>query len=138
MNGKHVFVRIASLVVLLCATVTAVAAQTPKQTATEFYTAYRAAFQKAKAIEDLTPLMSKEMKAQVESTPKAERPEMFAFVKEMSKGMTNVKVVKETKTADAVTLTVEAMDGKDKMTGQVTVVNEGGAWKMGKESWSNK
>ena len=31
-----------------------------------------------------------------------------------------------------------ALDGKEKMTGQVKIVKEGGAWKMGKESWSNK
>ena len=138
MSGKKLFVRVAPLVILLCAVVTAAAAQTPKQTATEFYTAYRAAFQKAKAIEDLTPMMSKEMKAQVESTPAAERPKMFEFIKEMSKGMTNVKVVKETKTDEGATLTVSAMDGKEPMTGTIRIINEGGAWKMGKESWSNK
>jgi hypothetical protein len=138
MSGKKLFVRSVPLIVLMCAVVTAAAAQTPKQTATEYYTSYRAAFQKAKAIEDLSPMMSKDMKAQVEQTPAAERPKMFAFIQEMSKGMTNVKVVKETKTADGATLTVEAMDGKEKMTGTVQIINEGGAWKMGKESWSNK
>ena len=138
MSGKNLLVRIAPLVVLACTVVTVAAAQTPKQTATEFYTAYRAAFQKAKAIEDLAPLQSKEIKAEIESTPAAERPKMFEFVKEMSKSMTNVKVVKETKTPEGVTLTVEAMDGTEKMTGQVKVVNEGGTWKMGRESWSNK
>ena len=138
MSAKKLFVRIAPLVVLACAVATASAAQTPKQTPSEFYMAYRAAFQKAKAIEDLFPMMSKEVKAQVEATPKAERPKMFEFVKEMSKGMTGVKVTKETKAADGVTLTVEGMDGKEKMNGTVQIVNEGGAWKMGKESWSNK
>ena len=138
MSAKNLLVRLVPVLMLVATVVTVPAAQTPKQTASEFYVAYRAAFQKAKAIEDLTPMMSKEMKAQVESTPAAERPKMFEFVKEMSKSMTNVKVVKETKTDAGVTLTVEAMEGKDKMTGQITVVNEGGAWKMGRESWSNK
>ena len=36
------------------------------------------------------------------------------------------------------TLTVEALDGKDKMSGQIQVVKEGAAWKVGKESWSSK
>ena len=83
-------------------------------------------------------MMSKEMQAQVEATPKAERPKMFEFIKEMSTSMTGVKVVKETKMDDGAMLTVEAMDGKEKMTGQIKIVKEGGAWKMGKESWSNK
>jgi hypothetical protein len=63
---------------------------------------------------------------------------MFAFIKEMSASMTNVKVLEETKTNEGVTLTVEAMDGKERMTGQVRILQENGAWKMGRESWSNK
>lgn len=136
MRLKKVFVRVAALGVMLAVATAMALAQA--ETATDFYVKYRAAFAKAKAIEDLFPLMSKETKAEVESTPKGERPKMFEFVQEMSKGMTGVKVVKETKTAEGAVLTVEAMDGKDKMTGQITVVKEGGAWKMGKESWSNK
>lgn len=137
MSVRNAFVRVAALVVMV-AVASATAAAQADQTATDFYMKYRAAFAKAKAIEDLFPMMSKALKAEIESTPKAERPKMFEFVQEMSKGMTGVKVVKETKTAEGAMLTVEAMDGKDKMTGQITVVKEGGAWKMGKESWSNK
>ena len=137
MRVKNVCVRAAALVVMLAVATATAAAQTD-QTATDFYMKYRTAFAKAKAIEDLFPMMSKGIKAEIESTPKAERPKMFEFVQEMSKGMTGVKVMKETKTPEGAVLTVEAMDGKDKMTGQITVVKEGGAWKMGKESWSNK
>lgn len=138
MRRRNVFVWLASIGLLITAMVSAIAAQPANQTATEFYTAYRAAFAKAKAIEDLTPYMSKEMKAQVDSTPAAERPKMFEFVKEMSAAITNVKVLKETKTDEGVTLTVEGMDGKEKMTGQIRILRENGAWKMGRESWSNK
>jgi hypothetical protein len=137
MSGKKLFVRLATLVIVMAAMATA-AAQPANQTASEFYMAYRAAFAKAKAIEDLSPYMSKEMKAQVEATPAAERPKMFEFVKLMSGSMTNVKVLKETKTAEGVTLAVEAMDGNEKKTGQIRIVRENDAWKMGRESWSNK
>lgn len=137
MSVKTLFVRVAALVVMLAVASATTAAQA-EQTATDFYMKYRAAVTKAKAIEDLFPMVSKEMKAQVEATPKDQRPMMFDFMKEMSKSMTGVKVVKETKTDDGVMLTVEAMDGKEKMTGQIKVVKEGGAWKMSKESWSNK
>ena len=51
MSVKSLFVRVASLVVVLFAGVSAIGAQAPKQTASEFYITYRAAFAKAKAIE---------------------------------------------------------------------------------------
>lgn len=137
MSRRHLFVWLAAVAIAMAAS-GSVAAQPANQTATEFYVAYRAALAKAKAVEDLSKYMSKEMWAKIESTPAAERPKMFEFIKMMSTSMTNVKVVKETSTPEGVTLTVEGMDGKEKMTGQVRVVKEGGGWKMGRESWSNK
>jgi hypothetical protein len=137
MSERKLFVRLLPLVMVMAAMVTA-AAQPASQTASEFYVAYRAAFTKAKAIEDLSPYMSKEMKAKIDSTPAADRPKMFEFIKQMSSSMTNVKVLKETTTPEGVTLTVEGMDGKEPMTGQIRIVKENGAWKMGRESWSNK
>ena len=138
MTVKNLCVRLVCLVFLISAVATTSAAQPANQTAAEFYMSYRAAMGKAKAIEDLAPFMSKEMKGQVDSTPAAERPKMFEFVKEMTLAMKGVKVVKEAKAGDGVTLTVEGMDGKEKMTGEVQIVREGGAWKMGRERWSNK
>jgi hypothetical protein len=138
MNVLNRFVRLATLVFLIAAGVSVTAEQPAKQTASEFYMSYRATFAKAKAIEDVLPFMSKGVRAKIEATPAAERPKMFEFVKEMAGSMTNVKVVKETKTDDGVMLTVEGTDGTDKMTGQVQIVREADAWKMGRESWSNK
>ena len=138
MSAKNLSVRLAPLVLLISALATATAAQPGNQAASEFYLTYRAAFGKAKAIEDVLPYMSKGVRAQVEATPAADLPKMFEFAKHMATSMTNVKVVKETKTDEGVTLTVEAMDGKDKMTGEVQVLREDGAWKMGRERWSNK
>ena len=136
MNVKRLVVRVASVVVVVLAGVAALGAQA--QTASDFYTSYRAAFAKAKAIEQMFPMISKDMRAEIEKTPAAERPKMFEFVKEMSTSMKNVKVVKETKNDAGVMLTVEALDGTSKMAGQVQIVKEGDAWKMGKESWSSK
>ena len=139
MSAKRVVGQLAAIVVLIAVGVSLAAAQQPaNQTASEFYTAYRAAFDKAKKIEELTPYMSKSMKADVEKTPASERPMMFEMIKEMSK-MSNVKIVKETKTPDGVTLSVEAVGpDRGKMTGKIDIVKEGGAWKMAKESWSSK
>jgi hypothetical protein len=110
----------------------------PAQSASQFYMKFRAAFEKAKAIEDLLPYMAKETKAQIEATPAADRPKMFELVKIMNK-LTDVKVVKEERAADgSVTLSVEGIDAdKKKNTGKVTIVKEGADWKVGKESWSN-
>jgi hypothetical protein len=47
-------------------------------------------------------------------------------------------VLKEAKSADGATLTVEAVDSdKKKTTGTIKVIKEGGAWKIDGESWSS-
>ena len=50
---------------------------------------------------------------------------------------TNVKVVKETPSANGAELQVEGVsaESKGKATGVITLVKEGGAWKIAKESW---
>ena len=137
MSGQSAFARGAAVVVLVALGLAAVAAQAG-QTASDFYVKYRAAFDKAKAVEELLPYMSKEMKAKVEETPAGERPKMFEMIKMMSK-MSNMKVVKETKNEQGVMLTVEAVgEDRGKMTGQIQIVKEDGAWKIGRESWSSK
>ena len=112
-----------------------VAAQT--QTASQFYLAYRTAFDKAKKIDDLFPYMSKENIDKVNQTPAGDRAKMFEMMK-MVGAISAVKVVKETKTATGATLDVQALDPDKKPTkGTIEVVKEGGAWKLGGESWSS-
>lgn len=110
-----------------------------KQTATQFYMAYRAAFDKATKIDDVLPYMCAERRQQIESTPAAERGKMFGMIKMMDTN-TKVKVLKEDSQADgSVVLGVSAYDTDQKkdVTGQVTVVKEGGAWKLSKENWTS-
>jgi hypothetical protein len=115
----------------------AVHAQKPGQTASEFYLAYSAAMAKAKTIDELLPYMSKQRVDQVKGTPADERAMMFDMVKEM--GAKNVKVVKETPSAAGATLETTGTDGAGgAMKGTITLVKEAGAWKIDKESWSNK
>lgn len=103
--------------------------------ASEFYMQYRRAFQGATTIEDLLPYMSVAARKQVESTPAGERADMFGMVK-MLGAITNVKIVRETRTAAGATLTVEAIDAAHaRTTGTIEVVREGTAWKLGRESW---
>ena len=113
------------------------AAQTEK-TASQFYMEFRAAFDKAKAVEDLLPYMAAARRKQMESTPPAERQKMFGLMKILG-ALTNVKVTKETRTDEGATLIVEALDSdKAKTTGTITLVREDGAWKIARESFSTK
>jgi hypothetical protein len=106
-----------------------------EQTGTQFYMAYRAAFAKAAKVEELFPFMGTAQRAQVEKTPAAERPEMFKMIKAFNT-FTNVKVTQETKSATGATLEVEGLsEDKKKATATVELIREGGAWKIGKESW---
>jgi hypothetical protein len=110
-------------------------AQKAEQTASQFYLAYRAAFDKAKAIEDLLPYLAKKNADQVKATPAAERAQMFGVMKAMGT-LTNVKILKEAKKGEGATLSVEGLGpDKNKTTGTVEIVKEAGAWKVGNEDW---
>jgi len=112
-------------------------AQKKDQTASQFYLAYRAAFDKAKSIDELLPYMAKMRVDQVKATPADQRGKMFEMIKEMG-ALTNVKVANEAKNGDGATLTVDAVGpDKAKTTGTIDIVKEGGAWKLGKESWKS-
>jgi len=109
-------------------------AEQAAQSATEFYQAYRKAFAKAQKIEELLPMMAASRRAQMEKTPADERTMMFGMLKEMTAAQGDVKVLKETATKTGAELTLQAKDG----TGTATIVKEGGAWKLDKESWTSK
>ena len=130
--------RAVSLGFALCAAavlVSSLAAQS--KTASQFYMDYRVAFDKATKIDDVLPYMSKQRVDQVAATPADERAKMFEMIKMMGT-LTDVKVLKEAKSADGATLTVEAVDSdKKKTTGTIKVIKEGGAWKIDGESWSS-
>jgi hypothetical protein len=113
----------------------AVSAQTPAQTASQFYLEYRKAFDASKRVEDLLPFMAAETRARIEATPSAERPRMFDIIKTMG-ALTHVKVVNEARMPQGATLTVDALDPTgEKTTGTIEIVREEGAWKLRKESW---
>lgn len=121
-------------------TVTGVMTVTPtarntNQTAVEYYLAYRAVLAKATSVDDIKPWHSKATRARMDATPKDEAAMMFDIVK-MLGDVTDLKVVKETKTDAGVTLQVEALDAeKAKTTGEVFLVREDGGWKLERERW---
>ena len=109
-------------------------AEQAPQSATEFYQAYRKAFAKAQKVEDLLPMMAASRRAEMQKTPADERTMMFGMLKEMTAEQGDVKVLKETATKTGAELTLETKAEK----GTATIVKEGGAWKLDKESWTNK
>jgi hypothetical protein len=137
MNRRRAVVCLAASVLFAATVVPPAAAQGAPQTASQFYLAYRAAFDKAKSIDELLPFLSKKSAEQVKATPAAERPKMFELMKMMGT-LTEVKILKEAKNGDGATLTVEGVSSdKTKSKGTVEIVKEGGAWKLGGENWSS-
>jgi hypothetical protein len=131
-------IRTVTVAVMACAiSAAALQAQKPGQTGSEFFMAYSAAMAKAKSIDEVLPFMSAQRVGQVKGTPADERAMMFEMIKEM--GAKNVKVVKETPSATGATLEATGSDpAGGAMKGTITLVKEAGAWKVDKESWSNK
>jgi len=124
-----------AVLLLAAAAVTPVLAQ--KDTPTQFYTKFREAFDKAKSIDDLLPYMSKQNVDQVKATPEKDRAPMFEMMHEMGV-VKNLKVTKETKTATGATLQAEGLGPDGAAThGTIEIISEGGAWKVGNESWSS-
>lgn len=103
----------------------------------KFYLQYKAAFAKAKAIEEILPYMAKKRAAEIESTPKDDRAKMFEMIRMMD--VRDVKIAKETRTENGITLGVTGTgglgDGPTK--GTITLVREDGQLKVDKESWKN-
>ena len=126
--------RVLTLGLVLSFAAPALAIEQAAQTATEFYQAYRKTFAKAQKIEDLLPLMAAGQRAQMEKTPADERKMMFGMLKEMTAAQGDVKVLKETATKTGAELTLETKGEK----GTATILKEGGAWKLDKESWTGK
>ncbi len=128
--------RILSPSMALALVATLAAAQPAEQTATQFYLAYRAAFEKAKTIDDLLPFLAKTMREQLAAPPEADRQRRFRILKALDE-YTGVKVIKETKSAGGVNLDVEGFDAaKKKSKATVQIIKENGAWKVFGEIWS--
>jgi hypothetical protein len=112
------------------------ASQSADQTATQFYMSYKAAFGKAKKIDELLPFMSKAKLEEIKQLPAKDWPMAFEMMKDLYvfKGE---KVVGEKLTATGATLQVEAVDPNNKKyKATVTLVKEGKVWKFHEEDWT--
>ena len=130
--------RTAALVAVVCAVALPAVAQPAAsyKNASEFYLAYRVAFDKATSIDELLPWVAKERREVIAKAPAAERKEGFDMMK-MFDDRRSVKVVKETPSAAGAELQVEGVSAESqaKATGVITLLKEDGAWKIVRESW---
>ena len=122
----------------LVASVAVAQAKGPSETGAQFYMRYRAAFDKAKAFEEIAPFMSSKARKDMESRSADQRTKIFGLAK-MLGAVQNPKVLKEEKTADGATLTVEGIEPMEqkKATGTIKLVRENDGWKLDTESWSS-
>lgn len=130
--------RAAALVALVCAVALPALAQPAAsyKNASEFYLAYRVAFDKATSIDELLPWVARERREVISKAPAAERKEGFEMMK-MFDDRRSVTVVRETPSATGAELQVEGVSAESqaKATGVITLLKEDGAWKIVRESW---
>jgi hypothetical protein len=136
-NSKRVTVFACVLAVATLSAAGLSAQATKAATGTEFYKAYIDAFGKAKSIDEVAKWLAKEQREKIAASPKDEQKMMFGMIKEMSADHTDIKVLKETPTANGAELDVEAMSkmSKGKVKAKIMLVKENGEWKVSKENW---
>ena len=102
----------------------------------EAYKAYLDAASKATTPDALFPFISKEYKTVLQNAPKGEVDKMLKMSIAKDK-LTDIKVVKQQVDASkaVLELTAKTGDGRD-TSGKVTMVKEGGAWKMDEDAWA--
>ncbi|HEY9787685.1 MAG TPA: hypothetical protein V6D17_20015 [Candidatus Obscuribacterales bacterium] len=133
---KRIIVVSAALFTSVCV------AQAEDNTPKETYLHYRTALLSAKSIDDVRSMLSKRTNDEIESTPKEMKSMMFDVIKAMAPK--TVQVLAEEVNADNATLTLTAKTEPDnakvteKTTGTVTLVKEGGSWKIDREKWNTK
>jgi hypothetical protein len=106
------------------------------KTPTQAYLDYHAAIEKATKLEDVLPFMSAEYRGMLESQPKKDRPEWLARLKDIS-AMKDLKITKEKIDGTKCTLEGTGMSARGHaMRGKISLVQEGGAWKLDEEGWA--
>lgn len=122
------------LAALLGCLATALAA--PAKTPTQSYLDFHAALQKAKTLDEVLPYLSAAYRGMLESQPKSERAVWLGRLKDTSNGK-DLKITKETINGDACTLEGTATSARGNvMKGKISLVKEGGAWKLDEEGWA--
>ena len=111
-------------------------AASPAKSPTQSYLDFHAALEKAKTLDEVLPYLSAAYRSMLESQPKSDRPVWLGRLKDMSNGK-DLKITKETINGDACTLEGTATSAKgNAMRGKISMVKEGGSWKLDEEGWA--
>ena len=107
------------------------------KTASEYFVAYHKAMSTAKTIEDLRPFMPIEQQQQMDKASKEEQALGVEMLSGAYSDLTNLKVVKETQTANGYTLDVTATQASDNTagTGTVEISKDKTGWRVDSEVW---
>ncbi len=95
-----------------------------------------AAFSKAVAAGDMAAIRRGAAAERAKQMDAPEFKEMLPMIQAMQPK--NVKITGGSMDGNTATLLATAKDGKETSTGTITMVREGGAWKVEKESWKTK
>jgi hypothetical protein len=111
----------------------AVAVGAPAKTPTQSYLDFHLALDKAKTLDEVLPYLSAAYRGMLESQPKSERAVWLGRLKDTSNGK-DLKITKETIKGDSCTLEATATSARgNAMKGKISLVKEGGAWKLDDE-----
>jgi hypothetical protein len=134
MSGRRSFVLGIWTVVVFAALRTAAGAEA--KTPTQAYSDYREAVLKATTLSEILPHVSKAYRGMLESRPKKDQPVWLERLKETA-NMKDLKITKETIDGDKCTLEGTATSARgNALKGKVSLVREGGAWKLDEEGWA--
>ena len=107
------------------------------KTASDYFVAYHKAMSSAKTIEDLRPFMDAAQQKEMDKASKEEQAMGVGMISGMYADITDVKVVKETKTPTGYTLDLTATQASDKTagTGTVEISKDTAGWHVDSEVW---
>jgi len=121
------------VLLLFCGVVLQAQTQTPLQV----YTAYRTAFEQASDFQSLRPFLSASAIHQIDATPVADRPQVFALLKQTSAVKILELVSETTLSTGGHVLLVTGVTGDDRpLKGTVELIREGD-WKIVRETWAH-
>ena len=112
------------------------AAPAKPKTPSQAYLDYVAAVQKAKTLDEVLPLLSKQYRTNLQTVPKPNQPIWLNRIKEAA-DYSNLKVTKETITGEKAVLDATGTNKDLKpMKGKITMVKEGTDWKFDEVFWT--
>ena len=119
--------------ILLAVAASVVSAES--KTPTQAYLDYQAALAKATKLSDVLPHLSAAYRGMLESRSKEDQPVWLKRLKDDT--MKDIKIVKETIDGDKCTIQATGTSARgNAMKGKISMVKEGGAWKLEGQGWS--